>query len=245
MRSLPARFILSLAAGALAVSSFAPVLAEHSTSSVALLAIDARPADNTATRLGRLDGCTSVAPGSLVTVDYVTTGIPEDRPLIGFEVEIQYNYRLLEVVAVDNEFLLAAEGEFEPIEFLSDDLPDSDGVLRVVVLDLASNTSPPLNVESGPGVLSRITFRAKARGVSTLSIGFRTKPDLLYPLLLDTQGEVMEIEALGTAYVVSGRPCPKVWPKPRILTLPPIEELTADAARFFGRASNYRAPPSF
>jgi hypothetical protein len=203
-----------------------PARAEHSNSTVPLLAIDARPSGNTATELGRLDGCTSVEPGGLVTVDYITTGIPHDRPLIAFQVAIQYNHRLLEAVAVDNHFLLASEGEFHPFTFLSDDLPDSDGELNIAVVDFASSTFPEANVESGRGVLSRVTFRARMRGASTLSIGFHTHPDLLYPLLQDTQNETILVSSLGRAWVVIGRDCPKALQKPLITAPPPIGRIS-------------------
>jgi cohesin domain-containing protein len=200
--------------------------ANHSASSIDLLAIDAQPEGNVATALGPLDGCSSAAVGGLVTVDFIVADVPQDRPLIGFEAEIHYDRRLLEVVSVQSDLLLAAEGEFEPFIGLSDPLPDRDSVYRISVLDTASVTSPEANVERGPGVLARLTFRTLAKGVSRISIGYNLRGDfLLYPLNLDTQNEVIQIDHLGSAAVVSGKECPAGFNSPRIRPLPSIAQI--------------------
>lgn len=217
--------ILLLATAALAGPGVSSSEADHTSSTIGLLAIDALPLGNDATALGPVDGCASTSIGELVTVDYVVDAVPDDRPLIAFEAQIRYNPRLLEVVAVRNEFLLAAEGEFEPFEGLSDALPDSDGDLRIVVLDVASETFPSANVESGPGVLSRITFRATAGGTAQLNVGFHRQPDFLYPLMQDTLNETIAIDHLGSASIVIDGDCPKHLLDPRVRKLPPVERL--------------------
>ena len=217
--------LLLLAAASLLALNASSSEADHSSSTIGLLAIDALPQDNAATRLGRLDGCASANVGEFVTVDYVVNEVPRDRPLIGFEAEIRYNPRLLEVVDAETDHLLAAEGQFEPFDALTDPLPDSDGVLRIGVLDIASQTYPQANVESGPGVLARITFRARANGISSISIGFDRLPALVYPLLQDTQNETIIVDRLGSASILIGRDCPKGWRNPRIRELPPVETL--------------------
>jgi len=197
--------------------------ADHSLSSIDLLAIDARTEGNSATALGPLDGCASAAVGGLVTVDYVVAAVPQDRPLIGFEAEIQYDRRVLEVVSVQSDLLLAAEGQFDPFVGLSDPLPDSDGAYRISVLDVASVTSPEANVERGPGVLARLTFRVKANGISRINVRYDLKRDLLlYPIVLDTQNEVIQIDHLGSAVVAAGKQCPPGLSDPRIRELPSI-----------------------
>ena len=217
--------LLLLAVTAVAAFSADSSEADHASSTIGLLAIDALPHGNTATSLGPIDGCASVGVGGLVTVDYLVNEVPTDRSLIAFEADILYNQKLLEVVGVENDFLLGAEGEFQPFEGLSDPLPDSDGVLRIVVLDTASETFPQANVESGPGVLSRITFRAKATGVSRISVGFHRQPALLYPLLQDTLNETIAVDRLGSASVVVGGECPKRLHDPRLRDLPPVDRL--------------------
>ena len=221
----PAAALALLALAALVTLATGSAGADHASTSIGLLAIDARTEGNTATDLGRLDGCAESSVDGLITVDYVVDAVPGDRPLIGFEAEIRYNPRILEVVAVQTAFLLAAEGSFAPFAGLSDSLPDSDGVYRITVLDTASQTFPEANVESGPGVLARITFRGKVKGVSPLAVGFERKPDLLYPLVVDTQNEVIQVDHLGGAVVSVGRDCPRGWQKPRISQLPSVSKL--------------------
>jgi hypothetical protein len=138
---------------------------------------------------------------------------------------IRYNPRVLEVIDVDAGFLLAAEGSFQPFVGLADPLPDRDGALRFAVLDTASQTYPQENVESGPGVLARLKFRVKAEGASRLRIGFNRAPYLEYPMVLDTQNEVIEVGSLGSITVAAGRSCHERWETPRIRPLPPISQL--------------------
>jgi hypothetical protein len=145
-------------------------LATHSSSTIGLLAIDANLEGNTATSLGLIDGCSRVETGAQLNVDYVVDSIPQDRPMIAFEAEIHYDPQLLEVVAVDYDFLLGAVGDYRPVAGLTDKLPDSDGKFRLSVLDAASTTDPEANVERGAGVSARNTSRAKAAGVSEVAI---------------------------------------------------------------------------
>src|SRR3990172_935328 len=82
--------------------------------------------------------------------------------LVATGASAQSDASLLTLTTVDSEFLLAAKGTYEPFEGLSDPLPDTDGDGRYTILiaDLAS--SPPIeNIESGKGVLSRLTFTTK------------------------------------------------------------------------------------
>jgi hypothetical protein len=218
--------LLILAGSAVVALGASQSAANHSSSTIGLLAIDALPQDNTATSLERIDGCAASSVGGLVIVDYVVNAVPIDRPLIGFEAEIRYDSRLLQVVDVESDFLIAAEGQYQPFDGLSDPLPDSDGKLRIVVLDIASETFPQANVESGPGVLSRVTFRARAKGISRISIGFDRAPDLLYPLVQDTQNETIGVDRLGSASIAIGRNCPKPRQNPRIREIPSVSTLT-------------------
>jgi len=195
----------------------------QSTSTIGLLAIDAVPNGNTATSLGPLDGCARIEPGSTADVDYIVDAVPQDRPMIGFEAEIRYDPALVEVVNIDHRFLLAAVGTYSPLDGLSDPLPDSDGKLRISVIDTASSTEPEANVETGPGVLARITFRAKSPGVSKIAIGLQQEP-LLYPLVLDTQDEMILADRLGAASLAIGQDCPPETAEPEITDLGPTNQ---------------------
>ena len=198
-------------------------LATHSGSTIGLLALDAGPEGNNPTSLGQIDGCARVDAGSSVMVDYVVDSIPLDRPMIAFEAQIRYDPQLLEVVDLDHDLMLAAAGAYSPFAGLSDDLPDSDGDFRISVLDTASSAQPEANVESGAGVLARITFRAKAAGLTNVAIAVETEP-LIYPLVQDTHNEMIFVDRLGSASVAVGQDCPPQALQPKIHDLAPISD---------------------
>jgi hypothetical protein len=195
----------------------------HSNSTIALLAVDADTRGNTATSVPTIDGCAPMQVGSQYAVDYVVGAIPSDRPIIGFEVEIRYDANLLEAVGVDHALLLAAAGAYSPLTGLTDALPDNDGELRISVLDTASSTEPEANVEIGPGVLARVTFRAKAAGVSKIAIGLESDP-LLYPLVLDTRDEMILADKIANASLAIGQDCPPEAREPEIVDLGPTNQ---------------------
>jgi hypothetical protein len=222
--------VITAAFGLIALTAFAR--ADHSPNLIGLLALDVNTQGNTATSLGPLDGCARVEPGGRIDVDYVVDAIPDDRALIGFQVEIRYNPDLLEVVAVDYDLMLAAVGSYQPFGGgdLTDPLPDSDGSYNLVVLDMASQTENPdqgtqeANVERGPGVLARITFQGKGSGVSEVNIGYDPLNGGAYPLTLDTQGEIVITDKIGGASVAVGQDCPAEAIPPRIIDPPNTEE---------------------
>jgi hypothetical protein len=198
-------------------------LATHSSSTIGLLAIDANPEGNTATSLGPINGCSRVETEDQLNVDYVVDSIPQDRPMIAFEAEIHYDPQLLEVVAVDHDFLLGAVGDYRPVAGLTDRLPDSDGKFRLSVLDAASTTDPEANVERGAGVLARITFRAKAAGVSEVAIGVQQEP-ALYPYVQDTKNESILAERAGSISLAVGQDCSPQAAEPKITDLAEVNQ---------------------
>jgi len=143
--------------------------------------------------------------------------------MIGFEVEVRYNPDLLEAIQVDHQLLLAAAGTYSPLSGLSDALPDSDGKLRISVLDTASSTEPEANVETGPGVLARITFRAKSTGIGEVAIGLETDP-LLYPLVLDTRDEMILVDKIANASLAIGQDRPPETIHPEVVDLGPTNQ---------------------
>ena len=198
-------------------------LATHSTSAIGLLAIDANSEGNTATSLGPVSGCARIEPGAQTTVDYIVDAIPQDRPMIGFEAEVRYDPQLLEVVDADYRLLLAAAGAHQPFTGQSDQPPDSDGSFRMQVLDTASTTEPAANVEIGPGVLARLTFRAKAAGFAPINIAVSRDP-LVYPIVLDTQNELIFADRTGSASLAIGQDCPVEAQQPVITEMAEINE---------------------
>jgi hypothetical protein len=205
--------------------------ADHSPNLIGLLAIDANSSGNTATSIGPLDGCARVEPGARIDVDYVVDAIPDDRPMIAFQVEIRYNPALLEVVAVDYDMMLAAVGTYQPFGGgdLTDALPDTDGSYNLVVLDMASQSNLPeqgtveANVERGKGTIARLTFQGKGSGVGEVTIGYDPAGGA-YPLTQDTMNETVIADRIGGASVAVGQDCPPEAIAPKILDAPNTEE---------------------
>lgn len=218
-------FLISLVllAGLTSAALFSGASAQ-SGGTIRIIAIDAVTSGNTATSLGALNACVRAEAGQNVTVDLVVDAVPEDRGMIGFEIAIVYTAANLQVNASDSQFLLAAEPPYQPFEGLNDPVPDTDGQYQISVVDLQSNSTPGSNIESGPGVLARITLEAKGTGLATVGPGFN--PPNLYPTVLDQNNETIGVDTIGTATIAVGQDCP-VPPEatPEVTSLPPITEV--------------------
>lgn len=215
---------LIAALGAATLIAAVAVAFAQTESSIQLIAMDADPAGNTATSLGHLDPCVRTVPGSDVAVDLVVDSVPDDRPFLGFQVEVSYDADLLTVTDFDTGYLLGANGVFEPFDALSDPLPDRDGAFTIIVADLAS-VPPDENMESGEGVLSRVTFSAKKNGMSLVAPGFDV-PDV-YPALVDGANEVIEVRTIAGIRVAIGEDCPPGLTEIEPTELPSLPSLAA------------------
>jgi hypothetical protein len=216
--------IAFVAAGVLSII-LALSASAQSTSTVALVGADAGIDGNTATTLGSRDVCISVNPAQRFPIDIFVDQVPTDRPLIGFQINVQYDASILTVVEANHDFLLGAVGQYQPFPGLSDPLPDTDGVYNIVIADLASNSGGSgANSETGPGVLSRLTFEAKAAGTSDVGPLF-TGTDQ-YPALQDSQNQTMDVVGIAETLVAVGQPCPAdVTPEEQTTVLPPLVEI--------------------
>ena len=195
----------------------------QSSDTAHLVAVDADITGNTATSLGPLNACTRVDAGGTVKLDLVVDAVPASRPLIAYQINVEYDPNLLEVTAADNEFLLGAKGAYEPFEGLSDPLPDRDGNYLIIIADIGSQ--PDLNnIESGPGVLTRLTFKGKGQGLSTVAPVFNPPDE--YPALIDMQNTTIGVDSIGAASVAVGQVCPgPIEATPVITELPPIDQI--------------------
>lgn len=219
--------LLPACAALLAAGSVVSVLAQEE-STIDIVAVDAITDGNGATTLGPLDGCVEVELGDEFDLDVVVDAVPEDRPLIGFEYNITYDEELLEVTVVDFDYLLGAEGTFQPFPGLTDETPDTDGTFLVSVLDAASDVRTDEHMETGPGVLTRITFRALDSGSSEVGVSF-IPPNRAYPVILSTDNEPTQVDAIGAVTVAAGEACP-ADAEPLIEDLPPISDLVPTPA---------------
>jgi hypothetical protein len=92
MRERP--IALSALAGALLLAVLllaVTAAAAGSDSTIQFVGMDADPSGNTATALGHLDPCIRAEPGAEVTVDLVVDAVPDDRPFIGYQIEVNYD----------------------------------------------------------------------------------------------------------------------------------------------------------
>jgi hypothetical protein len=139
--------------------------------------IDADPSGNAAQSLGDIQDCRTVAEGGSFEVDVFVQGIPpgtaQGGGIAGFGYSLLFDPTVLQVTAVNNEFLLYAAGSTAPFEVIdgdgtagsnTDPLPATTGNLRVDLGDVSTN------IESGDGVLSRLTLRAVGAGSTVLSL---------------------------------------------------------------------------
>lgn len=198
-----------LMAVGLASASPAVISQAQSNSTIQIIAIDANPTGNTATSLGPLNACVRTEPGSDVTVDLIVDAVPgppDVNGIVGFEISVDYSPALLAVSAYDYEYLLAAVGSFEPFEALGDPVPDTDGTLNISVADLAvNNPDPGSNTESGPGVLARITLRAEAAGIATVT---PVQDANHYPNIINQQNNATDVDSIAGAQIAIGQDCP-------------------------------------
>jgi len=197
----------------------------QSQSTIGLMAVDPDINGNTATSLGPLDACVTTQVGALVITDVTVNEVPADRSIIGFDVSATYDNNLFDVIAVDYNYLLGASGTYAPLVAFSDKLPDTDGSVRVSLIDTAVDVANNENIESGPGVLFRITLRTKAAGVGDLSIRF--DPPDHYPSVLDKNNSIIQVDQVAVTKLAVGQACPAPpaggQPQPTIVPLPSLE----------------------
>lgn len=158
------RFLLPVWAGALGIAllfAFAyPASMPISAQAVTSLRVDVDPSGNEATSTGPLQTCRSVERGATFTVDVLIEDVSQLRT---WELTVQYDRALIQVVAAEEMFLSANAGSnvlFPPLE----PLPDTDGRYQVGASDISSAT------DSGSGVLVRLTLKAQGSGVSPLAL---------------------------------------------------------------------------
>ncbi|MCH7483590.1 MAG: hypothetical protein IIA90_00400 [Chloroflexi bacterium] len=125
------------------------------------LRIDPNPAANEATHVERIENCFSAKTGDVFDVDLVIQGVEE---LLAWEIYIDYDPSLLEIVGrrVD---LFQDANEGSDVFDVSDEVPGTQSPFRLAAADVSDPPTP----DSGSGVLGRMTFRAKAPGLTTIA----------------------------------------------------------------------------
>ncbi len=132
---------------------------------ITTMGIDADPAQsppNTATSLGSRQACISTTSGTSKDIDLFVSDVTD---LLGWAATLRYDPALISVTAINPRMFQAADGHSNILN-ASDPTPNSDGSFYASAIDL---TAPP-NQDSGSGVLARITVRALAPGIASLTV---------------------------------------------------------------------------
>ena len=192
---------VGLFAVVLAAAYSGRAIADHDPGSdtVDFVAVDTDITANTATHVETVESCTSIPAGGSIVVDIVVDQVPAAGTVL-FATDLHYDPSLLRVTAKDTALFLASGGPMIPFDS-SDGVPDTDGDLRLDLLDLGSN------VESGEGVLARITLESTgASGVSTLQLA-----DVFYGgsvTLADSGGVPYGVDNAFDGTIAIGASCP-------------------------------------
>lgn len=131
-----------------------------------IVSVDAIPdASNTATTVGNIDPCRSTNSGATFDVDVVIQqGVNQE--ISGFQANVIYDPLVLNVTAVNYNFLLASTGQ--TVWVVGEAPPDSDGDFLLAAATLI--IVPGGSYASGPGVLARMTVTAVGSGPSPLEL---------------------------------------------------------------------------
>lgn len=123
--------------------------------------IDANPSGNSATSLGDIDQCVSVATGTTFDIDIFVTDVND---LAGWQAAFIYDPSVVIVADAKLDLFLTADPGSR-ITDLSEPRPDQDGLYAFAAIDLIQPEG-----ESGSGVLATVSLQAMASGASTLAL---------------------------------------------------------------------------
>lgn len=126
------------------------------------VSVDAISTANTATTVAQIDGCASADIGETFTVDIV---IEDVENLLGWEAPVSFNPAILKIVDHNVKLFLAANSGSQVFD-ASNQTPNTTGFYRSGAVDQAD----PAALDSGDGVLIRLTMEAIAEGTSAVSI---------------------------------------------------------------------------
>jgi len=139
----------------------APVQGQGTTT----IGVDADPTQspaNTATSLGSIESCIPVATNDTFDIDIFITDVVD---LLSWEMYLQYDGSVVNVTAVDVNMFQAANPNSDVFN-ASESPPDSDGLFYVSAAELGGDTA----VDSGSGVLARLTLQAVGPGFTSTEL---------------------------------------------------------------------------
>lgn len=168
--------------------------------------VDADPTGNSASSLGEIDACVSVAAGETFDVDIFVTDVAD---LNCWQATFTYDASVIEVVEADAEVFLAAQEESSVVD-LSGPLP-VEGAYLLIAADMRGAA------ESGSGVLARATLHALGPGSTVLAIYEVIMGDPESTPIGDVDGDSFFDGPVAYAQVWVDEPCPSPLP-----TLTPV-----------------------
>jgi len=188
--------------------------------------IDADPSGNTATSLGVIDDCLSVASGSTFDVDIFVTDVND---LGGWQATFTYNPSVVVLVDAKLDLFLATDPDSN-ITDLSDFPPDSDGQFLFAVGDLREKGG-----EDGSGVLARVTLEAVGSGAASLDLREIVLADWSGNIIGDVDGNDFFDGPVHSAQVAVDQNCvseplPTETATPEVIASPPAAETLATPA---------------
>lgn len=154
------------------------------------LRVDADASGNSATSLGSIQNCRSVNTDDTFDVDVVITDV---KALAAFQFELQFDPDILQVTAANDKMMLAATPGSNIIPFTDTPPGKTSGSFLVAAADFGQAGKTE---ENGSGVLARLTFKALANGLSSLSI---YQPELA---ATGPDGNTFHIEPVEGSYFV-------------------------------------------
>ncbi len=183
------------------------------------LAVDADPTGNTDTSAGEIQSCLAVDPDATFDVDIIVMDVTN---LLGWESPFLYDESVIEVTDVNVKLFQAANSNSNIIN-ASEPLPDADGMFFMGAADIGKA------VDSGSGVLARLTLRAVGTGISPASLpqldfnddGTPDRGPTLAALTFDVvehpgdvNGDRLFDGPTLHAQIAVGTPCPSGTPPP-------------------------------
>jgi hypothetical protein len=135
---------------------------------------------NTATSLGSIEACISLATNDTFAIDIFITNVID---LLAWDTYLQYDGSVVNVTAV-NVRMFQAANPGSSVFNVSDSTPDSDGLYYAGAAELTAGAE-----DSGSGVLARLTLRAVGPGVSPANLVWLELKDKNNLFIGDTNGD--------------------------------------------------------
>jgi hypothetical protein len=164
VRKLPYLSLWVLAA-MLLVATGATTRAARAQNGEPSLAIDAGIDGNGPDAVGRIEDCISVSPGETFQIDMVIQDVEE---LLAWEASLDFDPAVVTVVGHDVKQFQEVNAGSSVID-ISSQVPDDSGFHTLSAFE----SSDPPQVDTGSGVLARLTLEAQADGQSLLRFGNR------------------------------------------------------------------------